>query len=113
MSAKTSKVLRLTDAEAAEGRVTPTGLVLPEITVFEHRDFEGDSWRTSFAYSYVGDDWNDKISSFIIHAGSYQFYEHADFIAPTGSRIYPGHYPWVGDLGICNDCISSWHCWYG
>jgi hypothetical protein len=90
-------------------------VVLPEIEVFEHVDFGGDHWRTSFGYSYVGDDWNDKISSFIIYSGSFQFFEHANFGHSSWSPVTlgPGHYRWVADVGIINDSISSWKAYYG
>lgn len=113
---ESTTILRLADLEpsqAAEAKSAAAGLVLPEITVCEDIDFGGDAWRTSFAYSYVGDDWNDKISSFIIYSGYYQFYRHRDFIEPMGGLLGPGHYRWVGDVGIDNDSISSWKAYYG
>ena len=90
-------------------------LVLPEVTVFEHRDFEGDSWRTTFGYSFVGDDWNDRISSIIVHSGYFEFYEHRDFGSEHWGpvRLGPGQYAFVGDYGIWNDTISSWKAYYG
>lgn len=33
-----------------------------ELTVWEHVNEDGASWRTSDSYVYVGDDWNDQIS---------------------------------------------------
>lgn len=33
-----------------------------ELTVWEHVNEDGASWRTSKSYRYVGDDWNDVIS---------------------------------------------------
>lgn len=89
--------------------------VLPEVTVFEHRDFQGDSWRTTFGYSYVGDDWNDKISSIIVHSGYFEFYEHTNYGAENWGpvRLGPGQYAFVGDVGIWNDTISSWKAFYG
>src|SRR4051794_1173890 len=108
---ETAQILRLSDLDANDAqtaKAAAAGPVLPEITVCDDIDFGGDAWRTSFAYLYAGDDWNDKISSFIIHAGYYQFYRHRDFIEPMGGLLGPGHYRWVGDVGIDNDSISSW-----
>ena len=85
--------------------------ILPDITVFEDKDYGGASWRTSFGYSYVGDDWNDRILSFIVHSGYFQFYTDRDFQNPEGGLIGPGYYPWVADLGIINDTISSWRAY--
>lgn len=28
--------------------------ILPEIEVFENRDFKGESWRTSLSYRFIG-----------------------------------------------------------
>jgi hypothetical protein len=33
-----------------------------ELTVWEHVNEDGDSWRTTDSYRYVGDAWNDTIS---------------------------------------------------
>src|SRR5262249_2974520 len=34
-----------------------------EVTVFEHRDFKGRSWKVGANIQYVGGGWNDRISS--------------------------------------------------
>lgn len=87
---------------------------LCEVEVFEHRDFKGDSWRTSFGYSYVGSDWNDKISSIIVYSGWFEFYEHRDFGSEHWGpvRLGVGQYAFVGDVGIWNDTISSWKAFF-
>ncbi|HWD39885.1 MAG TPA: peptidase inhibitor family I36 protein [Fimbriimonas sp.] len=107
------EVLRLPHPSVNGMQTTASGLILPDITVYEDIDYGGNAWRTSFAYSYVGDDWNDKISSFVIHAGYFQFYADANFITPVGGLLGPGYYHWVADVGIPNDVISSWHAYYG
>ena len=84
---------------------------LPEVEVFEHRDFKGDRWRTSFGYKYVGSDWNDRISSIIVYSGYFEFFEHRDF-GGASKLLSPGHYAFVGDYGIANDTISSWKAYY-
>ena len=53
-------------------------LIFPEIVVFQDINFGGAEWRTNLGYSYVGDDWNDKISSVIVISGTWQFFEHAN-----------------------------------
>jgi hypothetical protein len=87
----------------------PTFLV-PEIVVYEHTNFGGASWRTNLNYSYVGDSWNDKVSSIIVVAGTWQFWRHSNFVAGAGDRDWilgPGYYSWVEAFGIPNDQISS------
>jgi len=86
-------------------------IVMPHIILFEHRDFHG-------AHKHVfcpepnlaaGDDnfFNDKVSSFIILEGSWQFFRDINFESPQNIILGPGKYPWVQDIGIQNDTISS------
>jgi len=63
---------------------------LPEVEVFEDRDFNGDRWRTSFGYSFVGDDWQDRISSIIVYSGFFQFFEDVNFGSSTFEPVTLG-----------------------
>ena len=81
-------------------------LHLPEVVLFEHRGFGGAERRTNFSYIWVGDWWNDKISSIVVVSGTWRFFEHRDY----GGRSWdlgPGYYDWVEAVGIPNDLISS------
>ena len=82
---------------------------LPEIVVYKDANFGGDSFRTNLDYTYVGDDWNDSISSVIVVSGTWQLYENADFGGAKSNLLTPGYYAWVEDPGvtIANDSISS------
>ena len=86
---------------------------LPEIIVFKDANFGGDSLRTNLDYLYVGDDWNDSISSLIVVAGTWQLYENANFNQPDGGAssnlLTPGYYSWVEDpvVNMANDSVSS------
>ncbi len=51
---------------------------VPEIIFFKDV-FKGDSWRTVFNSSWVGDDWNDRISSCVVVSGSWTLYQHRDY----------------------------------
>ncbi len=84
------------------------------IIVFEHRDFEGDyevfDWAQSGSARF-----NDRISSLAVLRGHWSFYRDDNFKSPfqkNGKNIVvpPGLYPWVDDLGIANDSISSIQC---
>jgi len=55
-------------------------------------------------YSYVGDFWNDKISSIKVYSGTWEFFEHANFQGRS-FQLTPGEYPWV--TSTWNDMISS------
>jgi hypothetical protein len=62
--------------------------------------------------SGVNGDWNDKVSSFVIVSGRWQFFKDINFgpaPLPAGG-LGPGVYNWVEDEGIDNDSISSLKC---
>jgi beta/gamma crystallin len=82
---------------------------LPEIVVYSDANFGGASFRTNLDYTYVGDDWNDSISSLIVVSGTWQLHEHADFGGAKSNLLTPGYYAWVEDpaVNIANDSISS------
>ena len=73
---KLSMVAATTKALAELEAVTKA---LPEVVVFEHDNFQGWEYRTNLAVSYIGDDWNDQISSIIVVSGSWRFYADVDF----------------------------------
>lgn len=85
-------------------------LIFPEIVVFQDINFGGAEWRTNLGYSYVGDDWNDKISSVIVISGTWQFFEHANS-GGASTTVGPGFYSWVENspFNMTNDTISSFH----
>ena len=82
---------------------------LPEVVVFSDINFGGGEWRTNLDVSYVGDGWNDSISSIIVVSGTWQFFENSNFEGARSNLITPGYYPWVEDpaVNIANDSISS------
>ena len=51
--------------------------------------------------------WNDRISSFVIVSGTWQCFRDINFQDPQGGLLGPGVYPFVKNLGIDNDSISS------
>ena len=82
---------------------------LPEIVIYEHIDFGGASERTNLNWYYVGDWWNDKISSIVIASGVWQFFEHWHYEGASWV-LGPGYYRWVESANIPNDIISSFKC---
>ena len=66
-------------------RALRLGRTVPDCTVFQHGNWntnkgeDGWSFRTSLRVSYIGDDWNDQISSIIVHSGTWRFYEDVNF----------------------------------
>ena len=86
--------------------VTAATVSAAKVTLYEHINFGGGRLDTNSNQQYVGDKWNDKISSIKINSGTWRFYEHANY----GGRYWdlgPGKYSWVEDVGIPNDLISS------
>ena len=90
---------------------------LPSIMVFNDAGlpFGGESALISlpqgWGYSYVGDNWNDKISGVIVISGTWQFFEHAGFRGAS-TTVGPGWYQFVEDpqFNMQNDTISSLAC---
>ena len=91
--------------------------ILPAVLVFKDAGFSqfGSGALMSFppnwGYSYVGDDWNDTISSVIVLSGTWQFFENAGFTGAS-TTVGPGWYQFVEDpqFNIQNDTISSILC---
>jgi len=55
----------------------------------------------------VGGNWNDKVSSFVIVSGRWQFFKDINFHFEQGGTLGPGLYPFVEEFGIDNDSLSS------
>ncbi len=84
---------------------------MSEIVLFEHVNFHG-AHKHLFGSepnlaapddSYL----NDKISSFVIVAGTWQFFRDINYTGPASNVFGPGRYVWVENVGIPNDSISS------
>jgi hypothetical protein len=78
-----------------------------DVIVYWDANFGGESLRSQGDMSYVGNHWNDQISSIRVLAGFWEFYWDADYRGEV-LRYGPGNYPYVGDHW--NDQISSFRC---
>jgi hypothetical protein len=76
-------------------------------TVFWDANFGGEARELHHSVAYVGDHWNDQISSIIVHRGHWIFFWDANFQGEE-LRLRPGRYEYVGDHW--NDQISSARC---
>ena len=47
---------------------------LPELIIYDHIGFKGAYARTNLSFHYLGDFWNDRISSLIVVSGVWRFY---------------------------------------
>lgn len=86
-------------------------LVLPEVVLYEHINFNGQAWRTNIGWLRFPGGINDQVSSIIVVAGEWCFYEHVEFNGGRSDgyeiRLTPGYYPNVANFGIKNDSLSS------
>jgi hypothetical protein len=91
--------------------------ILPAVIVFKDAGLpfgQGSSLINlppGWGYGYVGDDWNDTISSVIVLSGTWQFFENAGFVGAS-TTVGPGWYQYVEDpqFNMQNDTISSLRC---
>jgi len=77
-----------------------------EVIVYESINFGGESFDSTYDQPYVGDHWNDKISSIKVVSGTWRFYESPNY----GGRYWdlgPGGYSSVESVGIPDNLISS------
>ena len=78
-----------------------------QVVVYWDADFKGERWDTEQNQHYVGNHWNDQISSIRIISGTWRFYWDADYSGEM-IELKPGEYHYVG--GHWNDQISSFRC---
>ena len=79
---------------------------MPELVIFDHVGFKGAACRTNLSFHYLGDFWNDRISSVIIVSGVWRFYRD-DYYKGDFWDLGPGFYEsFFKDRGP-DDVISS------
>ncbi|MBD2492116.1 CAP domain-containing protein [Aulosira sp. FACHB-615] len=75
------------------------------IEIFIDTNFSGtSSGAVNFDSAFVGDFWNDKISSIKVYSDTWEFFEHGNFQGRS-LRLTPGEYPSFNNN--MNDTISS------
>lgn len=88
----------------------PVGCRIPEIVIYDEENFKGNSYRTYFNLSYVGEEMNDKIRSIVVISGTWQLYKDAGFRVKLGEPLFPGYYPNLKSYDVDNKGISSIKC---
>ena len=84
---------------------------MPHVILFEHANFHG-------AHKHVfgpepnlnaGDDnfFNDRVSSIVVLEGTWAFFRNSNFNGQYARTLGPGLYPFVGNVDIQNDDMSS------
>ncbi|WP_425147145.1 beta/gamma crystallin-related protein [Deinococcus sp.] len=81
------------------------------IILFEHANLHGAHKHLFGSEENLNADddnfFNDRVSSFVILEGHWQFFTNWRFKEPASNVFGPGVYNWVEDVGIPNDSISS------
>ena len=79
---------------------------LPEVIVYDHTGFRGAYARTNLSFHYLGEFWNDRISSLIVVNGVWRFYRD-EYYKGDFWDLGPGFYEsFFKDKGP-DDVISS------
>jgi hypothetical protein len=79
---------------------------MPEVIVYDHFGFRGAYARTNLSFHYLGDFWNDRISSLIVVSGIWRFYRD-DYYKGDYWDLGPGYYEcFFADKGP-DDVVSS------
>lgn len=76
------------------------------VELYDDINFDKPMVYTDFDYSYVGDTLNDRVSSIRINEGTWNFYTDANFEGNVVT-LKPGSYPFVPNVGLPNDSLSS------
>jgi len=79
---------------------------LPELVIYDHTGFGGAYARTHLSFNFIGDFWNDRISSLIIVSGVWRFYRDEYYKGPSWD-LGPGYYESFFTSKGPDDVVSS------
>ncbi len=79
---------------------------LPELVIYDQVGFKGAYARTNLSFHYLGDFWNDRISSLIVVSGVWRFYRD-DYYKGDHWDLGPGFYECFFTSGGPDDVVSS------
>ncbi len=79
---------------------------LPELVVYDHVCFKGAYARTHLSFHFIGDFWNDRISSLIVVSGIWRFYRDEYYKGPSWD-LGPGYYESFFTEKGPDDVVSS------
>ena len=81
-------------------------LRLPELIIYDGTGFKGAYARTNLSFHYLGDYWNDRISSIIVVSGVWRFYRD-EYYKGDHWDLGPGFYECFFTEGGPDDVVSS------
>ena len=64
---------------------------LPELVIYDHIGFNGAYARTNLSFHFIGNFWNDRISSLIVVSGVWRFYRD-EYYKGDHWDLGPGYY---------------------
>ncbi len=79
---------------------------LPELVVYDHIGFGGAYARTNLSFHFIGDFWNDRISSLIVVTGVWRFYRD-EYYKGDHWDLGPGYYESFFTEKGPDDVVSS------
>ncbi|MEP6603160.1 MAG: beta/gamma crystallin-related protein [Spartobacteria bacterium] len=82
---------------------------MPEVVVYDHIGFKGAYARTNLSFHFLGNFWNDRISSLIIVSGIWRFYRD-DYYKGDHWDLGPGYYECFFAEKGPDDVVSSFQC---
>ncbi|MEO6971472.1 MAG: beta/gamma crystallin-related protein [Chthoniobacterales bacterium] len=90
----------------ASAHASDANFRLPEVIIYDHPCFKGAYARTNLSFHFLGDFWNDRISSLIVVSGVWRFYRD-DYYKGDYWDLGPGFYEsFFADAGP-DDVVSS------
>ena len=93
-------------ADSSAMKLAEGGFRLPEIVIYDHVAFKGAYSRTNLSFHYLGDFWNDRISSLIVVSGIWRFYRD-EYYKGDHWDLGPGFYESFFTAGGPDDVVSS------
>jgi hypothetical protein len=96
-------------ASAAGNESTPLvteTIRLPELVVYDHTGFKGAYARTNLSFHFIGNFWNDRISSLIVVSGVWRFYRD-EYYKGDYWDLGPGFYESFFTAKGPDDTVSS------
>ena len=88
------------------GEAVPSSGPAPQIVAFDNEDFLGDHIHVFGNMKDLGK-WGNSISSMVILAGTWEFFDDENFAGTSMGTLGPGTYADVTKHGLKNNSISS------
>lgn len=88
------------------GKPVEGNVHLPELILYDHIGFKGAYARTNLSFHFLGDFWNDRVSSLIVVSGIWRFYRD-EYYKGDHWDLGPGFYESFFKESGPDDVVSS------